>query len=142
MTDMFDKDLADVLHKSAATIKTNLTLRKGTYFGVAGPQYETPAEIGMIRILGGDSVGMSTVFEVIAAVHSGIKVLGLSLITNRCRGPNDNEPPPYHDEVLKIVDSKQDAIQALVSQFVKDLKVTHLPQTLAAKHFSNITSKL
>ena len=60
-------------------------LQKGVYYHCSGPTYETPHEIRAMRILGGDSVGMSTVPEVVAAAHCGMAVLGLSLITNQCR---------------------------------------------------------
>jgi len=60
-------------------------LRTGVYFHDGGPTYETPQEIHAMRVWGGDAVGMSTVPEVIAAAHTGMAVLGLSLITNQCR---------------------------------------------------------
>jgi purine-nucleoside phosphorylase len=96
-------------------------LHEGVYCFVGGPSYETPAEARALRMLGGDMVGMSTVPEVITAVHCGLKILAISLITNRvptARGemalPNDptlrqvevyedpNIPAPTHEEVLAI----------------------------------------
>jgi purine-nucleoside phosphorylase len=74
------------------------TLAEGVYAGLAGPQYETPAEIRMLRTLGADLVGMSTVHEVIAARAAGLQVLGLSLVTNLAAGLAG--APISHDEVL------------------------------------------
>jgi purine-nucleoside phosphorylase len=75
------------------------SLAEGVYAGVPGPQYETPAEISMLRTLGADLVGMSTVHETIAARAAGIEVLGLSLVTNLAAGMTGQ--PISHDEVLE-----------------------------------------
>jgi purine-nucleoside phosphorylase len=75
------------------------TLAQGIYAGLAGPQYETPAEINMLRTLGADLVGMSTVHETIAARAGGLEVLGLSLVTNMAAGITGD--PITHDEVLE-----------------------------------------
>lgn len=72
-----------------------VTLRRGVYAGLSGPTYETPAEVRMLRTLGADAVGMSTVPEVIAAAHAGMQVLGFSLITNMAAGAGDG-----HESVL------------------------------------------
>ena len=69
-----------------AAEKAGVPLRRGVYIAVTGPSYETPAEIRAFRALGADAVGMSTVPEVIAASHAGMKVLGFSLITNMAAG--------------------------------------------------------
>jgi purine-nucleoside phosphorylase len=74
-------------------------LKKGVYAAMAGPSYETPAEIRMLRTLGADAVGMSTVPEAIAARHAGMKVVGLSLITNAAAGTSPK--PVSHAEVLE-----------------------------------------
>jgi purine-nucleoside phosphorylase len=74
------------------------TLVEGVYAGLNGPQYETPAEVAMLRGMGADLVGMSTALEAIAAHHLGASVLGISLVTNLAAGVN---PPPLdHAEVL------------------------------------------
>lgn len=75
------------------------TLREGVYVQLPGPHYETPAEINMIRVIGGDLVGMSTTLEAIAAREAGAEVLGLSLVTNLAAGMTGE--PLDHDEVLE-----------------------------------------
>lgn len=77
-------------------------LQEGVYAGLMGPSYETPAEIRMLRILGADAVGMSTVSEVIIARHSGIEVLGISCISNMAAGILDQ--PLSHDEVMETTE--------------------------------------
>ncbi len=79
--------------------ETDQILRRGVYCGLSGPTYETPSEIRMIRLLGGDAVGMSTVPEAIAARHQGIKVLGISCITNLAAGISDETI--NHEEVME-----------------------------------------
>ncbi len=74
------------------------SLGEGVYVQMRGPQYETPAEIGMVRAIGGDLVGMSTVLEAIAAREAGAEVLGISLVTNLAAGMTGE--PLDHEEVL------------------------------------------
>lgn len=83
----------------------NIKLQKGVYVGNTGPTYETPAEIRMLRTLGGDAVGMSTVPEVIVANHAGLKVLGVSCISNMAAGIL--EQPLTHTEVIDTTDKVQ-----------------------------------
>ncbi|MCY3779772.1 MAG: purine-nucleoside phosphorylase [Chloroflexi bacterium] len=78
-----------------------IPLRSGVYFGLSGPFFETPAEIRMIRALGGDAVGMSTVNEVLVARHAGMRVLACSGITNRAIDEVDTELETNHEEVLE-----------------------------------------
>ena len=84
MTRAYDRELRTLA--AAAGRDVGLTLREGVYAGLPGPQYETPAEVRMLRTLGADLAGMSTVPEVIAAVHMGARVLGLSCCTNLAAG--------------------------------------------------------
>lgn len=136
---VYDKALQGVLRKSADKIKFEHPLRQGNYMGVSGPSYESPAEIQMLRLMKGDAVGMSTVFEVIVAAHCGLPVLGMSLITNRCLGPDDNWNQPSHEEVLEAVTMTGDHIQKLVACFVSDLDLTPYPQTKAyIQHFKDL----
>ena len=89
------------------------TLREGVYVGVAGPQYETPAEVEMLRRLGGDAVGMSTVLETIAARALGLDVLGISLVTN-VAGPGE----VTHDEVLRTSKIGGERVARLVENVI------------------------
>ncbi|MFC1641239.1 purine-nucleoside phosphorylase [Myxococcota bacterium] len=84
LTDAYDLELREAA--IAAALASHVELHQGVYAGVLGPSYETPAEIGMLGRLGADAVGMSTVVEVIALRHRGVRVGALSLITNRAAG--------------------------------------------------------
>jgi len=84
MSEAYDGGMREVVGKVAT--QNGIRLRQGVYIGLSGPSYETPAEIGMCRILGADAVGMSTVPEVIVANQMGIRVLGISCITNMAAG--------------------------------------------------------
>lgn len=83
---------------AAAAREKNLALHEGVYAGVPGPQYETPAEVRMLRLLGADAVGMSTICETIQARALGLEIVGLSCLTNWAAGLS--EAPLVHDEVL------------------------------------------
>jgi purine-nucleoside phosphorylase len=84
MSEPYCRDCITAIEASAAKLK--IEMRKGVYVGLRGPTYETPAEVRMIRTLGGDAVGMSTVPEAIAARHLGVRVAGISVITNMAAG--------------------------------------------------------
>ena len=94
-----------------------ITVREGIYLGVTGPSYETPAEIRMYRKFGADAVGMSTVPEVIAAVHMGIRVLGLSCITNMAAGMSTGKIT--HDEVIENTEKVKGQFHRLLSGIIK-----------------------
>jgi purine-nucleoside phosphorylase len=97
MSEAYSRKLQKLAHQVAA--KQGLTLRDGVYIGLLGPSFETPAEIRMVRALGADTVGMSTVSEVTIARHSGIEVLGFSCVTNMAAGILDQ--PLSHEEVME-----------------------------------------
>ncbi len=90
----------------------NLKLQEGVYFGIMGPQYETPAEIKMYAQLGGEVLGMSTVHEVVAARHVGLKVVGLTLVTNFGAGLSD--AIVNHAEVLEMSKLAGGKLQKLI----------------------------
>ncbi len=96
----------------AVAQELGVMLRKGVYAMFLGPQYETPAEIRMARMLGADAVGMSTVPEAIAASQCGIKVLGVSCMTNMAAGILDQ--PITHDEVLEVGRRVEDKMKKLL----------------------------
>ncbi len=100
MSQTYDRALR-MLSKQVAAEK-GIELREGIYVGLSGPMFETPAEVRMIRILGGDAVGMSTVNEVTVARHAGMRTLAFSSITNEGIDQLDTELDTNHEEVLEV----------------------------------------
>lgn len=98
VSQVYNHDLRNIASNVAK--EQNITLQEGVYAWWSGPAYETPAEIRMIRTLGADAVGMSTVPEAIVAVHGNMKVLGISCLTNMACGILDQ--PLSHDEVIEV----------------------------------------
>jgi purine-nucleoside phosphorylase len=94
----------------------NMSLRQGVYVSLSGPTYETPAEIRMLRTLGGDAVGMSTVPEVMVASHMSVPVTGISCITNLAAGMSKEKLS--HDEVSHTAHQVKDAFTGLLNQFL------------------------
>ncbi|MBC2396555.1 purine-nucleoside phosphorylase [Clostridium tetanomorphum] len=99
--------------------RLNIKLQKGVYIGVSGPTYETPAELKMLRAVGGDAVGMSTVPEVIVANHMSMKVLGISCITDMALG--DNLEPLDHARVVETANKAMTRFVSLVKEIVSSL---------------------
>ncbi len=97
MSEIYDKDLRELIRATAKEIGVNL--REGVYMQLTGPNFETPAEVRMCRILGADACGMSTACEAIAANHMGMKICGISCISNLGCGMSDE---PLSDEDVKI----------------------------------------
>ncbi|HHW31798.1 MAG TPA: purine-nucleoside phosphorylase [Clostridiaceae bacterium] len=119
MCNTYDKDLREIARKSAEEL--SLDIKEGVYAFTQGPMYETPAEIRALRILGADAVGMSTVPEVIAARHSGMKVLGVSCITNMAAGIGNNSL--NHEEVIKTAGETEQKFTMLVSKIMENWKM-------------------
>lgn len=117
MSQAYDKTLRSLANKVASD--QGIRLQEGVYAGVVGPSYETPAEIRMLRVMGADAVGMSTVPEVIVARHSGMKVLGISCVTNMAAGILDQ--PLSHEEVMTTADRVRDTFLSLVMGIVGKL---------------------
>lgn len=116
LVDAYDSRLRTRAHAAAAELGERLS--EGVYAGVAGPAYETPAEVRMLRRLGADAVGMSTVLEVIAARACGLRVLGLSVITNVHR---EGGTPTDHAEVLDAADTSGARLANLIRALLPQL---------------------
>ncbi|RAL22206.1 purine-nucleoside phosphorylase [Lujinxingia litoralis] len=120
MSDPYSAELRQLLHQVAHS--RDIAVKEGVYAGVAGPSYETPAEVRMLRTLGGDAVGMSTVPEVIVASHCGMKVAGISCITNYAAGLSDTKL--HHDEVKETADRVRETFTGLVRGLVQAIAHT------------------
>lgn len=103
-----------------AAQEEGIPLEEGVYVGLTGPSYETPAEVRMLRTLGADAVGMSTVMEAIAARWAAIEICGVSLVTNPGAGVTGE--PLSHQEVLAAAEAAGPQFQALVRRFVRSLR--------------------
>jgi purine-nucleoside phosphorylase len=114
MSDAYDLRLGGLLEASAAA--RGIPLRSGVYACMLGPSYETPAEVRMLRAIGADVVGMSTVPEVIAARHMGVPVAGVSVVTNLAAGLSHKALS--HEEVARTAEQVKDRLTALVTEFV------------------------
>jgi purine-nucleoside phosphorylase len=117
MSQPYKRDFIDFALKSAE--EEGIDVVQGVYVMFTGPSYETPAEVKMARILGGDAVGMSTVPEVIVANHSGMGVLGISCITNMAAGILDQ--PLNHKEVMETSIMVKDKFLKLVKAIIRKL---------------------
>ncbi|HSY20586.1 MAG TPA: purine-nucleoside phosphorylase [Polyangiaceae bacterium] len=114
MTNAYDAELREAL--TAAAAQASIELREGVYAGMLGPQYETPAEIRMLRSLGAHAVGMSTVHEVIALRHMGVRVGALSCITNLAAGISGQ--PLSHAEVEATARSRRAQLTELLAAWI------------------------
>jgi len=115
MTEAYDRKLIDMADQIAA--EKGIRVMHGVYVGVTGPTFETPAEYEFFRVIGGDAVGMSTVPEVIVANHAGIRVFGISVITDL--GGKDIKEVPTHEEVQKAAGIAQPKCLAIMKELVE-----------------------
>lgn len=120
MTEVYKKDLQQIIRDTAA--ENGITLREGTYCQLTGPSYESPQEIEMLRKLGVDAVGMSTVCEAIAANHMGLRICGISCISNKAAGMN--EQPLTHEEIKIAGDQAAPLFSKLVTESIKKMAKT------------------
>lgn len=114
MSDPYDSSLREMVRAIGQELE--LDIKEGVYAGVTGPSYETPAEVRMIQIIGGDAVGMSTVPEVIVANHCEMMVAGISCITNMAAGLSDQKLT--HDEVKETADRVRETFVDVVRRLV------------------------
>lgn len=120
MSEVYNRDLIQIVKKQA--IEVGIDLKEGTYVQLTGPAYETPQEIAMLRMLGASAVGMSTVCEAIAANHMGMKIVGISCITNLAAGIT-----PFtltHEEVQRTADEVAPKFKALVTRVIEEIGAT------------------
>ncbi|HWR60857.1 MAG TPA: purine-nucleoside phosphorylase [Clostridia bacterium] len=120
MSEVYDSDMVKLLEKAAAGL--DIPVHKGVYGGVSGPNYSTKAELRMMIKLGSDTVGMSTVPEAIAARHCGLKVAGVSCITDMAIP--DTMSAPTHEEIVRVAESVKPKFTALIKQFVKEVRLS------------------
>ena len=114
MSDVYDKELCQIIRDTAARLE--IPLREGVYTQLTGPTFETPAEVRMLTALGTDAVGMSTACEAVAARHAGIKVCGISCITNQAAGISPE--PLSHEEVFETGNRVAPLFRALVKESI------------------------
>ena len=119
MTAAYDKRFRELTLAEGRLLSINLG--EGVYAAVAGPSYETPAEVRYLRSIGADLVGMSTVPEVIAARHSGLRVLGISCVTNAAAGVLDQ--PLDHKDVLETAERMKGQFTGLLRAVIPDLEL-------------------
>lgn len=129
MTEAYSKECVAALE--AAGKKLKIALQKGVYGGLRGPTYETPAEVRMLRTLGCDAVGMSTVPEAIAARHMGMRVVGLSCITNMAAGIEQKTLD--HAEVQETANRVMEQFSKLIAESLPAINKTALPTSAGIK---------
>lgn len=117
MGNIYNKELQEIIKHTATLL--NIPLQEGVYIQLTGPNYETPAEVRMCRILGADAVGMSTACEAVAANHMGMMICGISCISNMACGITKN--PLTHKEVQETADRVAPLFKQLVTKCIKNI---------------------
>ena len=117
MSHIYDEDLRDIIRSTA--LELGIRIQEGVYVQLTGSAYESPHEVKMCRILGGDAVGMSTACEAVAANHMGMKICGISCISNLACGMTDL--PLSHKEVQEASDKMAPLFKKLVSESIRKL---------------------
>ena len=117
MSRIYDRDLQEILRNTAREL--GIPLREGTYLQLTGPNFESPHEVKMCRILGADAVGMSTACEAVAANHMGMRICGISCISNLACGMT--EQPLSHQEVQEAADRVAPLFRQLVTESIRNM---------------------
>lgn len=120
MSNVYDKDLQDIIRQTSKELE--IPIKEGVYIQYTGPNFETPQEVKMARILGADAAGMSTACEAMAANHMGMKICGISCITNMGSGMSDN--PLTHVEVQETADRVAPLFKQLVTGVITNIGKT------------------
>ncbi|CAH4028690.1 unnamed protein product [Pieris brassicae] len=120
MNKAYNYEYRKIAKKVAKELKLDNIIREGIYTCLGGPNFETVAELRMLKMVGVDAVGMSTVHEVITARHCDMKVFGLSLITNECITNYEVEAEANHEEVLDVGKMRQDLLREYISRLVHE----------------------
>ncbi|XP_030587211.1 purine nucleoside phosphorylase 6 [Archocentrus centrarchus] len=122
MSDAYDRELRALAKRTAKEQGCDSFLREGVYCMLAGPTFETIAECRLLQKLGADAVGMSTVPEVVVARHCGLRVLGLSLITNKVVTDYESDEKANHEEVLRTTQHRTKDFQKLVRHIISKIE--------------------
>ena len=117
MSEVYSKEL--ILKAEEIAQKLNINYQKGVYAATTGPSYETPSEVKMFRMLGANAVGMSTAPEAIVANYCGLKILGISCLTNYASGVS--ETPLNHQEVIDTANRVKESFKNLLSEILKSI---------------------
>lgn len=120
MSEIYNRDIIQIVRKCAAEL--SIDLKEGTYLQFTGPAYESPQEVAMARSLGADAVGMSTACEAVAANHMGMKIVGISCISNLACGISP--VPLSHKEVQEAADKVAPQFKALVTRTIEEIGKT------------------
>ena len=120
MSDIYRKELRDIIKTTAETLQ--IPLKEGVYIQLTGPNYESPQEIKMCKIIGADAVGMSTACEAIAANHMGMKVCGISCISNLAAGISPT--PLTHAEIQETADKVAPLFKQLITESIVNIAKT------------------
>jgi len=120
MNEAYNPELLKIAKDIWSQLDLSGSLHEGVYTCLGGPNFETVAELRMLKMLGVDAVGMSTVHEVITARHCDMKVLGFSLITNECKTSYEDQIEANHEEVMDVGKMKQDDLRIFVLEIVKE----------------------
>ncbi|CAG9770359.1 unnamed protein product [Ceutorhynchus assimilis] len=122
MNRAYDRELIRIAKEVAEKMGISDDYHEGVYGLYAGPNYETVAEVRILKMLGVDAAGMSTIPEVLVAKHCGMSVFGFSFITNRCIHCYDEPDEPNHDDVLKAVMEKSETVKKFVANLIQETK--------------------
>lgn len=117
MSDVYDYKLRRIIKQTA--LEQNIPLQEGVYIQLTGPNFETPSEVRMCRILGADAVGMSTACEAVAANHMGMKICGISCVSNQAA--DAAKQPLTHEEVQEMADRKAPMFKKLITSSIVNI---------------------